>query len=209
MKNNPAHPSTPGEHGHRAAHDPLTRAVLQVAQAAGAFIEYWGFKAIHGRIWTLLALHREPLPQSEIADLLGVSRSLVSSAIAELTEYGLVRAVDEHRNAPYEAVIDIWPTIADVLRSREWMLLEGARVALEAAIEEAEIAAAAPLPGEPLRWDVDRLRMLLSLTEMAQGFLKMVIALRMPRAPENLGGWLGRAQNLVARLRGGVAIVTR
>ncbi|MCK6573962.1 MarR family transcriptional regulator [Myxococcota bacterium] len=209
MKNNPAHQSH-GEHAHRPAPDPLTRAVLQVAHAAGAFIEYWGFKAIHGRIWTLLALHKEPLPQSEIADLLGVSRSLVSTAIAELTEYGLVRAVDEHRNAPYEAVIDIWPTIADVLRSREWMLLEGARVALEAAIEEAEIAATAPVPGEPLRWDVDRLRMLLSLTEMAQGFLKMVIALRMPRAPDNLGGWLGRAQSLVARLRGGVgAVVAR
>lgn len=191
------------DHPHKTGADPLTRAVLQVAQAAGNFIEYWGFKAIHGRIWTLLALHREPLPQTEVADLLGVSRSLVSTAMAELLEYGLVRAVDEHRNAPYEAVIDIWPAIADVLRSREWMLLEGARVALEAAIEEAEIAGSNPQA--PLRWDLDRLRMLLSLTEMAQGFLKMVIALRLPRAPEGFGGWVGRAQSLVARLRGAPA----
>lgn len=191
------------EHPHKTGADPLTRAVLQVAQAAGNFIEYWGFKAIHGRIWTLLALHREPLPQTDVADLLGVSRSLVSTAMAELLEYGLVRAVDEHRNAPYEAVIDIWPAIADVLRSREWMLLEGARVALEAAIEEAEIAGSNPQA--ELRWDLDRLRMLLSLTEMAQGFLKMVIALRLPRAPEGFGGWVGRAQSLVARLRGAPA----
>ena len=215
MKNNPAAHAvdphlphgTPGAPGSKTGADPLTRAVLQVAQAAGNFIEYWGFKAVHGRIWTLLALHREPLPQTELADLLGVSRSLVSQAMAELVEFGLVRAVSESRNAPYEAVIDIWPTIADVLRSREWMILEGARVALEAAIEEAEIAAssldsARPERAARLRWDLDRLRMLLSLTEMAQGFLKMVIALRLPRAPEGFGGWVGRAQTLVSRLRG-------
>ncbi len=202
----PASQTAHGSHGHRPAPDPLTRAVLHVGQAAGAFIEYWGFKSIHGRIWTLLALHREPLPQTELADLLGVSRSLVSTAMAELLEYGLVRAVDDHRNAPYEAVIDIWPTIADVLRSREWMLLEGARTALEAAIEEAEIAQveATESGGPPPIWDLDRLRMLLSLTEMAQGFVKMLMALRLPRAPEGFGGWLGRAQSLVSRLRGGL-----
>lgn len=206
MKSSASPGSLPNEHSHKTGADPLTRSVLQVAQAAGNFIEYWGFKAIHGRIWTLLALHKEPLPQTDVADLLGVSRSLVSTAMAELLEFGLVRAVDEHRNAPYEAVIDIWPAISDVLRSREWMLLESARVALEAAIEEAEIAGSGER-GPPLRWDLDRLRMLLSLTEMAQGFLKMVIALRLPRVPEGFGGWLGRAQSLVARLRGGVAPV--
>lgn len=196
--------NTPHEHPNRTTVEPLTRAILQVAQAAGNFIEYWGFKANHGRIWTLLALHREPLSQAELAELLGVSRSLVSTAMAELLEFGLVRAVDDHRNAPYVAVIDIWPTIADVLRSREWMLLEGARVALEAAIEEAELAGGSE---SPPRWDVDRLRMLLALTEMAQGFLKMLMALRLPRAQEGFGGWLGKAQSLVSRLRSGVAAV--
>ena len=111
-------------------HDPLARSVLQVGQAAGSFIEYWGFKAIHGRIWTVLALHIEPLSQTEICELLGVSRSAVSTAMAELVEFGLVRPVDGHRHAPYEAILDIWPAVAEVLRSREWMLLESARVAL-------------------------------------------------------------------------------
>src|SRR4051812_41709734 len=56
--------------------DPLTTRIGQVCDAVGAFIEYWGFKAIHGRIWALLALRNGPLAQAEIAKTLGVSRAL-------------------------------------------------------------------------------------------------------------------------------------
>ena len=187
----------------RGPQDALTRSVLNVSAAAGQFIEYWGFKALYGRIWTLLALHRTPLSQADIADLLGVSRSAVSTAMAELLELGLAKPRDDHRHAPWEAVIDVWPTIAGVLRSREWMLLEAARTALEAAIEEAEIAATAQEGAAAVPWDVDRLRMLLAMTEMGQGFLKMLMALRMPRTPDGFQGWMGRASQIVARLRGG------
>ena len=181
-------------------HDPLARSVLQVGQAAGSFIEYWGFKAIHGRIWTVLALHIEPLSQTEICELLGVSRSAVSTAMAELVEFGLVRPVDGHRNAPYEAIIDIWPAVAEVRRSREWMLLESARVALEAAIEEVEIAATGR--GAAV-WNLDRLKMLQGMTEMAQSLVKLLMGLRLPRTPEGFGGWLGMAGKVVSRFRGG------
>jgi hypothetical protein len=80
------------------------------------------------------------------------------------------------------------------------MLFEAARTALEAAIEEAEISGTGP---EPVAWDVERLRMLLAMTEMGQGFLKMLMALRMPRTPDGFQGWLGRASQIVARLRVG------
>lgn len=182
-------------------HDALTRRVLDVCEATGAFIEYWGFKGILGRVWALLALRAEPLSQTEIASLLGVSRSLVSGAIAELQRRGLVRAVGDHRNAPYEAVIDVWPSIADVLRSREWMLIESARLSLDAAIEEAEVHQST---GEPVPFDVARMRMLLLMTETAQGFLKALIAMRGARPIESLTGWVSRASELVASLRGRV-----
>ncbi len=177
---------------------PLERSVARVCDEAGRFIEYWGFKAIHGRIWTLLALHRRPLSQSEISQLLGVSRSLVSGAVSELVGYGLAKSVGSHRNAPYEAVMDVWPTISDVLRSREWMLLEGARVALDGAIEEAQYARDT---GQATRWDIDRMLMLLSMTEMAQGLLKLLISIRAPRAAERFGGWLKGAAGIAIRLR--------
>jgi DNA-binding transcriptional regulator GbsR (MarR family) len=174
--------------------DHLAGRIRQVCDAVGGFIEYWGFKAILGRIWTLLALRRAPMTQVEIADFLGVSRSLVSGAVAELAERGLVRAVREHRNAPYEAVVDIWPTISDVLRDREWMLIESARLALESAIEEVELAGSAI-------YDVDRMRFLLRMTELAQAFLRLLIGIRVPRKLEGVGEWLRTSSRFLQSLR--------
>ena len=104
---------------------------LDVCDAIGDFIEYWGFKRIHGRVWALVALSAKPLPQVEIAQELGVSRSLVSGVVAELVDRGLLRPTEAKRNTPYTAMTDFWPTVAAVLRSREWLLLEKVKIALE------------------------------------------------------------------------------
>lgn len=169
----------------RFPQDRLTLKVRQVCDAVGAFIEYWGFRAIHGRIWAVLALSTEPLNQVEVSEFLEVSRSLVSGAMAELVQHGLVEPTDDRRNAPYRAVVDIWPTIADVLRAREWMLVEAARLALEGAVQAAELSTETPP-----RFAVERLRRLLRMTELAQVFLRMLMGLRVPRKLEGLGGWL-------------------
>jgi DNA-binding transcriptional regulator GbsR (MarR family) len=183
-----------------SADEPLAQRVIEICDAVGAFIEYWGFRAIHGRIWVLLALSKEPLSQSEIASFLEVSRSLVSPAVAELSGFRLVKPVSEHRNSPYRASLDVWPTITDVLRTREWMLLEQARLALEAASDE--IAAredqkiAHPLVPE-------HLHTLLRMTEVAQMLLRIVLGLGGSRlAPTGLSGWLARAADLARTLRG-------
>lgn len=178
--------------------DRLHQRVLAVADAVGAFIEGWGFKAIQGKVWTILALRRSPTAQTEVADLLGVSRSLVSGAIAELVEYGLVRPVGEHRNAPYEAVLDVWPTISDVLRQREWMLIERARLALESAVEELEFAEEG---GQRSPYDLGRLRVVLGMTELAQTVLKVVIQVRVPRSTDAFRAWMRDAAMKIARLR--------
>ena len=177
-------------------HNPrLEESVLQTCDAIGSFIEYWGFKKILGRVWALLALHREPLTQTAIADKLGVSRSLVSGAIAELLERGLVSQTDEHRNAPYVAELDIWPTVAHVLRTREWMLLEHARNALEVTLEEIEIA------NEPNSvYDANRIHLLLRMTEASQTLVRMIIALRVPSRLD-VGEWIAKASSLVRALR--------
>jgi DNA-binding transcriptional regulator GbsR (MarR family) len=179
--------------------DLMTRRILKVCDAVGDFIEYWGFKHVHGRIWALLALRTDPISQAEIGRTLGVSRSLVSETVSELVGYGLVRPTSERRNAPYEAVFDVWPTIADVLRSREWILLERAKSALEAAVLEAELRLAR---GMDLPWDLDRMRMLLKMTELFQSLLKFLIAMRMPQSFKGLPSALARTRGLVQSLRG-------
>lgn len=176
----------------------LDRRVFDACEAAGAFLEYWGFKAVYGRIWTLLALSSQPMSQVEIAEALQISRALVSGSIAELSRYGLVRQVEAQRQAPYEAVMDVWPAISTVLHKREWMLVESMKTALEAAIEEAELSQSR---GEPLRYDISRMRALLSLSESAQGFLRLLLKLRNPASATGLGVWVGRAATILDRFR--------
>lgn len=171
----------------------IDRRVVEVCDAVGAYIETWGFRSIHGRVWSLLALSAVPLSQAQIAERLGVSRSLVHLAIGELGEYALVRPVSERRNAPYTARMDVWPTITGVLRKREWMQMETARVALEALRHE--------LPEAPGRYDPARVELLLAMTELAQAALRALFAVRIPPAPDAFGAWLGRARDVTDGLR--------
>ncbi|MCC7383612.1 MAG: hypothetical protein IT384_17360 [Deltaproteobacteria bacterium] len=186
------------EHRPRAPQDRMTQRVLAAAEAVGAFIEAWGFKGILGKVWAVLAVRRQPTPQAEVAEILGVSRSLVSSAMAELHQYGLVRPVGEHRNAPYEASLDVWPTISDVLREREWMLIERARLAFEAAVEEAEFAGER---GERTPYDLERMRLVLRMAELAQTVLRTILSLKVPRSIESFAPWMVDAAEFIRRFR--------
>lgn len=153
----------------------LNRRVVQVCNQLGTFIEWWGFRAIDGRVWALLAIHGAEMSQAEIARSLDVSRSLVHGAVTELEEYGLIQRAGEGRFAPWSASVDIWPVITHILRSREWMMLEEIRVSIDAAIEEAELEKRRSRK-EP--WSIKRLYMLRALTEMAQQFLRVILAFR-------------------------------
>jgi len=179
--------------------DRLTTRVVAVCDAVGEFIESWGFRSIHGRVWTLLALSSRPLAQAEVAERLGVSRSLVSLAITELEGFELVRPTGPERQAPWEATLDVWPIITDVLRSREWMLMERARLALEAADNEAEFRERTGEPKPP--YDRARIRWLLLMTEFAQTTLRAIMNVRMPRSVDGLSTWLRRASRAVERLQ--------
>ncbi len=154
-----------------AAGSLLDRRVLDVCDRVGEFIEYWGFKNIHGRMWTFLALSRHARSQQEIARCLGISKALVSSTISELEEWGLVAPQGTQRTAPYRATHDVWPVISDVLRTREWMLLEKARLALEAASEEMRLRGEGP-------YDRRRVDFLLGMTRVGQNILRVVVGVR-------------------------------
>jgi DNA-binding transcriptional regulator GbsR (MarR family) len=170
------------------------RRVLQACDAVGDFIAYWGFKGIYGRIWAYLAMRKAPTHQADIARTFGVSRALVSGSIAELLRLGLVRQVGAGRNAPVAANLDVWPTISDVLRGREWMLLESARQSFLGALEEVEVTERG---GGNSTFDTRHIRFLLTMTEIAQGLLKLLLALRTPTQKLNLSRWSQRARSVV------------
>ena len=194
MAHGPGEPLEPGP----TAHTRLNERAVDVCNAVGAFIENWGFRSIHGRVWALLALSTRPLSQAEVAERLGVSRSLVHLAIVELLGFGLVHPVGSQRNAPYEARMDVWPTITGVLRKREWMLMESARVALEALRQEVGYDVRA---GQRPEYDLRRVEVLLLMTELAQAVLSGLFAMRIPASVEGFSGWLLRAREVADGLR--------
>jgi DNA-binding transcriptional regulator GbsR (MarR family) len=69
---------------------PLLEAKLQVADQLGALMEFWGFKRVLGRIWTMLYLSDRPLTAAELSDQLDLSPSAISLAMAELKRWGVV-----------------------------------------------------------------------------------------------------------------------
>ena len=61
--------------------------------AVGTVIEFWGFKANHGRVWAVLYLRDKALSAAEIQATLGLSKGAVSMVTRELEQWGVVRRV--------------------------------------------------------------------------------------------------------------------
>ncbi len=107
---------------------PKAKLLTEVAESVGKFIEYWGFRSIHGRVWALIYLSDRSISTPEIIEQLGVSKSLVSTAINELIEYGLISADIKvtFGAQTYLAVDDVAQVVRKILRERELTLLSQA-----------------------------------------------------------------------------------
>lgn len=110
------------------------RKLSQFAQAVGTFIRYWGFRKIHGEIWAVIYLSKSPLAAVDIEKELEVSKALVSPALQELLEEGLIRAAPSENSKikRYEAVEDVAGVIRGVLRRREQPMIAEAAAKLRA-----------------------------------------------------------------------------
>ena len=95
--------------------------------AVGDFIRYWGFRRIHGEIWTQVYLSKEPLSGVDLTERLGVSKALVSPALKELQEYKLILVKPEDgKTKRYFANPDVFNVIKEILQKREMVLIEEA-----------------------------------------------------------------------------------
>ena len=64
-----------------------------LADSVGDFIKYWGFKEIHGKVWLTIYLSDKPITAKELTNHLGVTKGLISTALAELIAYRVVNKV--------------------------------------------------------------------------------------------------------------------
>ena len=97
----------------------------ELADQIGGFIEYWGFKRIHGRIWTYLFVSQQPLDAAALIRQLEVSKALISISIKDLLEYDVIREVGKSSSGTqlYEANQNVTEVILGVLRQRERRML--------------------------------------------------------------------------------------
>lgn len=96
-----------------------------VVNQVGEFIEYWGFKNVHGRIWVHLFLADEPLDAADLIERLGISKALVSMSISDLIDYDVIQVAGKSARGTtlYRANTDVTTVITNVLRKRERRLL--------------------------------------------------------------------------------------
>ena len=101
----------------------------KLSQNVGDFIRYWGFRRIHGQIWTHIFLSKSPLSGGDLVRALGVSKALVSPALKELIEYGLIQDIETSGSAKrYRAKTKVYEIIRKVLAQREATLIGVSKV---------------------------------------------------------------------------------
>lgn len=96
-----------------------------LADSVGDFIQYWGFKKIHGKVWCLMFLSKTPIDAQCLIHHLKISKALVSQTLSELREYNVIIEVgkSEKKTICYTANPQITDVIFGVLRTREKRLL--------------------------------------------------------------------------------------
>ncbi len=102
------------------------QALSNMADLVGDFIRYWGFRKIHGEIWTVVYLSQSPVSGSDLVSLLDVSKALISPALKELEKEGLIFQTrsENSKVKRYAAAEDVFRIIKGVLNRRERPLIE-------------------------------------------------------------------------------------
>jgi DNA-binding transcriptional regulator GbsR (MarR family) len=148
----------------------------EVADAVGALMEFWGFKRVMGRLWTLLYLRGEPLSAAELCEQLEISNGAASMALAELEHWAVVRRSRKpgDRREYFEAETDVWKMISRVLRERELMQIERALQIFERAREMLPRSGA---PGEQSRLAqvAERVGRLEDLARLGRGLVSALV----------------------------------
>lgn len=110
-----------GKEGSQKAGKNLQKLSLSI----GNFIRYWGFRRIHGAIWTQLYLSKTPLSCTDLTKNLGLSKALISPALDELCHHKLIQEAPSpnEKTKIYRANEDINQVIRHVLKTRESKML--------------------------------------------------------------------------------------
>jgi DNA-binding transcriptional regulator GbsR (MarR family) len=104
----------------------INKELQELSLSIGDFIRYWGFRRIHGAIWTQLYLSQFPLSCSQLVKNLGLSKALISPALEELCHYKLIEEVPSHNDKTkiYQAASNVNDVIKKILKTREKIMMK-------------------------------------------------------------------------------------
>lgn len=146
-------------------------ALNRLAEQIGYFIEYWGFKKIHGQMWTHIYLSSSPISAVELSQKLGVSKALISLSIRDLEAYNLIHQIetDNKKTKLFVANAEIFKVITNVLRSRELLMLKQIQADFEILKNQSH-------PGDSQNLDSSRVDELGNMVTTASDLLENLIA---------------------------------
>jgi DNA-binding transcriptional regulator GbsR (MarR family) len=154
--------------------------LFNLANEIGKFIQYWGFKKIHGQIWALVFLSEKPLNSTYMTKKLKVSKALVSLAIKDLLHYKVLEVVEKKNKEIYfKSNPDIFNVINTVLKNRESKMLESIREKFEELVKREQ-----PLNQE-YELSTDRINEMGFMILAAQETLKTLIANGLNEVPQS------------------------
>jgi HTH-type transcriptional regulator, glycine betaine synthesis regulator len=158
--------------------DTIETAELRIAEVIGSLMEFWGFKAVMGRLWAILYLSPEPLSAAELGERLAISTGGISMALNDLQKWGVVKKAwrPGERRDFYEPETSIWKMVSRVFRERELAKVREAIDAFESAIKA--IAQARPRASteekKRLKFIEGRLSSLLTLSRIGETLINML-----------------------------------
>ena len=152
-----------------------------LANEVGDFICYWGFKKVHGRIWTHIYLSHSPLDAGQLMQRLRVSKALISLSINDLLKYDVVLESGKSARGTqtYIANPDVVDVILNVLRRRERKMLT------QAETSHRLLKALNPEAKARTRLHEQRVEAMGRMIQQAQNALESLLDL----ATLDMGGW--------------------
>jgi DNA-binding transcriptional regulator GbsR (MarR family) len=145
----------------------------QLANYIGDFIHYWGFKRIHGQIWTHIYLSQKPLCALDLIKRLKVSKASISLSLRDLLNYEVIQE-HEKDSRGFETFIanpNIMEVITNILRVREKKMLAEIQMAFSL-LNDLE-------PEQKAKYQIDtkRLELMGKMTNIAQKSLNSMIGM--------------------------------
>lgn len=161
----------PVQDGAEVRRGSVARWEARAAEAVGTAIEFWGFKANHGRVWALLYLRGKAMSAGAIQEALGLSKGAVSMVTRELEQWRVVRRVRPPCGDCwcFEAETDLLGMVGRVVSEREARFVARIESDLAEAEREATRAGAA-------REVIERLTRMRSLATRARQAIETFVA---------------------------------